>query len=312
MPDEVSSHAGGIDVVVAGSETPWVTPTRVAAWRRLGIQVVGLHPRLDRPGAERLNAGGADLVLADDLDTDVIIREIRLLESSETAPQERAGTVTTVTAVSGGAGATEVAAALAWNLAGRESTVLLDGDLATPSLAVRFGLPPRPDLADLFDTGLGTGRVPLDEVPSIGRLAIVPGALRRTETGLRPDAVVDLSGALAFDRAVVVDGGTWPGPRDILRESDDAVVVVPATAIGIVRLARLAESWSGPKPDVILNRVPNARQDEYLSAARRWSGLEPMATVPQSRRIAAAAATGTGPHRLIRRRMSLHRTGGNE
>jgi MinD-like ATPase involved in chromosome partitioning or flagellar assembly len=303
LPDEVSNHADAIDVVVAGSETPWITPTRVAAWRRLGIRVVGLHPRLDRPAAERLAAGGADLVLADDLDAEQIMREIRLLDVALIEFEDRLGSIVAVTGVHGGCGITEVALAVAWNLAGSGPTVLLDGNLAAPSIAVRLGLPPRPDLADLVDRSLEGGTRSLDAAPAIGRLTVIPGSLRRGDTGIRHDAVVDLALAAAAEHQVVIDCGTWPSARHLVREADRAIVVVPGTPIGVVRLARLVEDWDGPQPALVLNSVLPGRQSDLVGAARRWSGLEPDAVIPPMRKVAAAAASGAPPAPSLRKRL---------
>ena len=65
-PEEVEEEAHRLDVVVAGAETTWVTPARIAAWRRRGLRVIGIFPCGDGPARQRLVAGGADEVLPDD------------------------------------------------------------------------------------------------------------------------------------------------------------------------------------------------------------------------------------------------------
>ena len=303
LPDEVGSQAEAIDVVVAGAETPWVTPTRVAAWRRLGLRVVGLHARADRPARDRLTAGGADLVLADDLDAEQIVREIRLLDASTPEATNREGSMTAVTGVAGGSGVTEIAVALAWNAAGRGDCVLVDGNLPAPALAIRLGLPPRPDLADVFDHALGNGGPTLEEAPRVGRLAIVPGPLRPSDPGLKADVVADMAIALSAHHSVVVDVGSGPQATPVIREADRVVLVVSGTPTGIVRLARAVEGWTGPQPDLVLNMVPAGRRHDVVLAARRWSGLDPVAVVPVSRRVMHAGASGADPHRTLRRRL---------
>lgn len=303
VPDEVSNQADSIDVVVAGSETPWVTPTRVASWRRLGLRVVGLHPASDRPAAERLAAGGADLVLCDDLEADLVIREIRLLDAAPIESHQGSGRLIVVTGVHGGSGVTEVALALAWNESGRARTVLVDGNLIAPSIAVRLGLPPRPDLTDVVDEALGSGVPSVEGMPTTGRLVVIPGSMRDGDTGLRPEAVVDVATALAIDSTVVLDAGAWPSSGSMVSEADQAVVVAGGTPTAIVRLARLAEGWIGPRPHLILNEVHGARRLEVVAAVRRWSGLEPAAIVPPSRRLHAAAVSGAEPPSMLRRRL---------
>ena len=51
----------------------------------------------------------------------------------------------------------EIATALAWAASGKGATALVDADLQGPSVAVRLGLPPRPDLADCIDVVLDRG-----------------------------------------------------------------------------------------------------------------------------------------------------------
>jgi MinD-like ATPase involved in chromosome partitioning or flagellar assembly len=304
VPDEVTSHASGIDVVVAGSETPWVTPTRVAAWRRAGLRVVGVHARSDRPGADRLRAGGADLVLFDDLDTESLIREIRILDVVGSDAMERSGRLVAVTGAHGSPGVSEVAVALAWNAAGRGDAVLVDADLAAPSIAVRLGLPPRPDLADVVDRSLGEAVPAIDDTLTVGALRVVPGSMRPDDPGLRPDVVVDVVEGLAADHVVVADCGRWPTAQSLIRAADEAVLVVGPSPISIVRLARVVEEWVGPQPSLVVNGVTRTRRVEVVRAVRRWSGLDPVAVIPWSRRLVSKAVTGGEPSAGLRRRLA--------
>lgn len=301
LPEEVSRRADGIDIVVAGSETPWVTPARVAAWRRLGIRVVGIHPRADRPAAERLEAGGADLVLVDDLDPEHLVREIRLLEPKQGVRPERSGCLIVVTGCRGSPGRTEVAAALAWMHSAGSTAVLLDADIAAPAVAIRLGLRPRPDLADCVDAALDGESSGTVKLQMVGTLAVVPGMHRSSGSGVRPDAVVDVAQALASERKVIVDAGPWREAGAFIEAADSVMFVSEASPIGIVRAARMAQSWRAPQPALVLNKVPRARFDEMVRAARRWSGLDPTAAIPWRRAIAQAAASGRRPHRSMLR-----------
>ena len=301
LPEEVSRRADGIDIVVAGSETPWVTPARVADWQRLGIRVVGIHPRADRPAAERLEAGGADLVLVDDLDPEQLVREIRLLEPKPGIRPERSGHVVVVTGSRGSPGRTEVATALAWLHSAASPTVLLDADLAAPAVAVRLGLPPRPDVADCVDAALDGDSSGSMTLRSIGRLTVIPGALRSSAGGTRADAVVDVAQALARDRTVVVDAGPWREASAFIESGDSIVFIAEASPVGIVRASQMAESWRGPQPTLVLNKVPRSRADEMVRAVRRWSGLDPAAAIPRRRAVAQAAVAGRPPHRSLLR-----------
>lgn len=157
-PDEILERGSEIDVVVVGSEVPWATTARIAAWSRSGLRVVGVHPAGDRPACERLKAGGADLVIPDDLPAEAMLREIRLLEPASSRAAVEFPLVA-VTGPRGAPGRTEVALALAWLMAGHGIVVLADGDLEAPGVAIRMGVPPRPDLTDAVDEVHGSGSI---------------------------------------------------------------------------------------------------------------------------------------------------------
>jgi len=303
LPDEVTHQADGIDVVVAGAETSWVTPTRVAAWRRLGIRVVGVHARGDRPAAERLGAGGADLILDDDLQPEQLVREIRLLDPLSLDQATKRGNVIAVTGIRGGPGRTEIALAVAWAASGRGETTLVDADLDGPSIAVRLGLPPRPDLADFVDAVLDNGGDVGKRAQTIGRLRVVPGALR--PAGVRPELAADVVEALALTGTVVVDTGPWMNAATLVRTADSVVFVVEASPVGIVRASRIVDAWEGPPPTLVLNKVHRRRKDDMVMALRKWSGLEPETVVPIRTAIRSASTRGSAPHRSLVR--SVHR-----
>ena len=303
MPDEVTRQAAAIDVVVAGAETPWVTPTRVAAWRRLGIRVVGVRAPGDKPAAERLGAGGADLILDDNLEAEQLVREIRLLDSLAVDQATQRGHIIAVTGSRGGPGRTEIALAVAWVASGRGETVLVDADLHGPSIAVRLGLPPRPDLVDFVDAALDHGRGAGTKPQAIGRLRVVPGALR--PGGVRPESAADVIEALALTGTVVVDTGPWMDATTIVQSADSVVFVVEASPIGIVRASRIVDLWEGPPPTLVLNKVPRSRQEDMVMALRKWSGLEPRAVVPLRKAIRNASTRGSAPHRSLVR--AVHR-----
>ncbi|MFQ5948700.1 MAG: hypothetical protein ACE5KX_07560, partial [Acidimicrobiia bacterium] len=85
-PEDLEKDAERVDVVVAGAETSWVTPARVAAWRRAGLRVIGIYAAGDHPARDRLEAGGADEIFPDDTPLPVILQAIRFLRPA--APSE--------------------------------------------------------------------------------------------------------------------------------------------------------------------------------------------------------------------------------
>lgn len=302
-PEEVEEEAHRLDVVVAGAETTWVTPARIAAWRRRGLRVVGIFPCGDRPGRQRLEAGGADEVLPDDTPPGAVVRAIRLLRpAAGPAEAPRTASAVLVTGPPGAPGCTEVALALAWSWAPRRRVLLLDLDVEAPCLAVRLGRAPRPDLVDAAEAVHETGALPASAVTAYGPLALLVGSTRLAEGALPSHLVEDVAAAACCMADVVVaDAGARPGGDPLVKSADRVVLVADASPIGLVRAARLTAEWAGPQPSLVLNRVRPSQAQDLVSAARRWLGLEPAALVPYREAVAAAARTAAPPARALRR-----------
>jgi MinD superfamily P-loop ATPase len=302
-PEEVEEEAHRLDVVVAGAETTWVTPARIAAWRRRGLRVVGMFPCGDGPARQRLVAGGADEVLPDDTPAGEVMRTIRLLRpAAAVAAAPPTARVTVVTGPPGSTGRTEVALALAWEWSARRRTLLLDLDLAAPALAVRLGRPPRPDLVDAAEAVHETGALPPRVVAACGPVGLVVGSTRRGDPALPPHLVADVAAAAAsLAEAVVLDAGARSGDDPLVKGADHAVLVAEASPLGLVRAARLAADWAGPHPWLVLNRVHRPQAAEVVAAARRWTGLDPVALIPELAAITAAARSAQPPARALRR-----------
>ncbi|MEN8234272.1 MAG: hypothetical protein ABFR89_05050 [Actinomycetota bacterium] len=303
QPREIEEHADDIDVVVAGGEVSWVTPTQIASWQRAGLGVLGIHPREDEPAAEMLRMSGVDELLPDSADVRTIVTAIRFISPSA-GPIDRDGTgsVIAVLGPRGAPGTTEVALGLAWESAGKTTTLLVDLDMAAPSIAIRLGLPPRPDISDVADHVRQTGEIATETIHRSGPISVVTGSHRIGEAPLRPSMVDDVIDAAtaAFGR-VVVDLGTAAADDPILKRSDTAVLVIDASAVGVVRAAHLVAGWSGPPPTIVLNRATPRSRADVVDAAREWTGIEPAAVIPDRPSIRAAALAAKRPDARLRR-----------
>jgi MinD-like ATPase involved in chromosome partitioning or flagellar assembly len=197
------------------------------------------------------------------------------------APRPERGLITAVLPVSGGAGATEVALALAVALRQRgERVALVDADEVAPSLAQRVALPLVPNLrnaVDALERGVGSLQEALVALPQRdGGFDLLCGlASPRDWPGLRPDSVAEVVGELARTHGqVLVNAGPRtedvlaPGglarygiTRSMLLVADQLVLVGVATPLGVARTldwladhANLAKS----KPlHIALNRAPS-------------------------------------------------------
>jgi len=305
-PADIELHANDIDVVVAGGEVSWVTSRQVSAWRRLGFGVIGVYPAGDSPAAALLNDGGADEVVPDTVDVAALVQAIRFVVPTheQAAPMER-GRVTAVTGPRGAPGCTEVALAVASMFSERESTVLVDADIAAPALAVRLGLAPRPDITDAADAVRSDGGIAAVCLHSVGGLSVITGSHRPGEDLLRDTMIAGVVDAAAsqFDN-VVLDTGALISGSVLIEESDSVLLVVDASAIGVVRAAQITSRWMGPQPTLILNRVDPRGRSQVIDAARRWTGLEPAAVVPERRQVRRITAAARMPDRRFTNALS--------
>ena len=299
QPSDIEARASEIDVVVAGGEVSWVTPRQVATWRRLGFGVIGVHPAGDVPASQLLERGGASEVVPDSIDVLALVQAIRFVAPAADQPVvEDRGRVTAVTGPRGAPGCTEVALAYASISAESASTVLVDADLSAPALAIRLGLPPRPDLTDAADGVREDGWIASECLHRVGGFSVITGSHRPSESRLRYTLISGVIDAAAAQfEHVILDVGA-DDERDSLVEGADAVLlVVDASAIGVVRAAQITSQWLGPQPTLILNRVDPRDRSQVVDAARRWTGLEPAAVIPDRRQVRRMTAAARMPDR---------------
>ncbi|GMQ85715.1 MAG: hypothetical protein BMS9Abin07_1283 [Acidimicrobiia bacterium] len=303
QPDEIEERADEIDVVAAGAEVAWVTPAQITAWRRKGLSVLGVHPKGDSPAAAMLQAAGVDELVPDDTDPESLITTIRFLAP----PADRETVVATGTAIAvigarGAPGSTEVALGLALNAAERGSTMLIDLDLDAPSIAIRLGLAPRPDITDVADQVRATGRIDPASVHTLGALDVVTGSHRPGEGAIRSTMVEDVIEVATFQYdTAVLDLGAAPPDDRVLKRADQAILVVDGSAVGVVRAARLVAEWSGPPPQIVVNRAARHEHDQLIEAVQQWTGIEPAAVIDDRRAVRTAALGARPPDRLFRR-----------
>jgi len=298
-PSDIENRASEIDVVVAGGEVAWVTPRQIATWRRLGFGVVGVHPKGDGPAAQLLERGGANEVVPDTIDVAALVQAVRFVAPRFEGPSlEAAGIVTAVVGPRGAPGCTEIALAYAGIRSRSRSVVLVDADLEAPALAVRLGLPPRPDITDAADSVRGDGTIDAECLHEVGSISVITGSHRRGETPLRDTMIAGVIDAATarFDE-VVLDIGTIGIDSTRIEGADVVLLVVDASAVGVVRAAQLTSQWMGPQPSLIINRVSMRDRAQVIEATRRWTGLDPAAVVPELKQVRRATVAARMPDR---------------
>ncbi|MBT8197004.1 MAG: hypothetical protein KJO84_00745 [Acidimicrobiia bacterium] len=302
LPEELDPEI--VDVVVAGAETAWVTAAQVAAWKQAGLSVVGVFPRADRPAARLLEVGGADEILDDSTQPEDIVQAIRFLGPNVRVDGDGLGEVVAVTGPRGAPGRTEVAVALAWEWKSNRRVLLIDCDTSAPSLAIRLGVAPRPDLTDAADEVRELGLMTDESIHHWRGLDVVVGSHRPTDQALRTELIEDvIEAARQRFEVVVLDCAPTRDDR-LVKRADHAVLVTEASARGLVRAADLVEHWGGPLPALVINHVDTESTADVARTARRWTGLEPAVFVTYHHDIRRRSRAGEPPSRRIRRPLS--------
>lgn len=299
QPEDIEANLDAIDVVVVGGEVSWATPAVIAAWRTAGLGVIGVAPSGDLPSRNLLEAGGCDEVVPDTIDTVALIQAIRFAAPRRDVPvRSIRGHLTAVVGSRGAPGCTEVALSFALRCSDLgKSTVLVDLDVDAPAIAIRLGLPPRPDLVDAADSAVSGGTIGTTATHRFGSLAVISG-IHRPERGTVRTSDVDaiVRAAVAEWDVVVLDFATGD-PTSLERTPDSTILVVEGSALGIVRAAEKVAEWFGPTPALVLNRVPSGRASEVVEAARRWTGLDPAVAIPERPQVRRVAAKSGWPDR---------------
>lgn len=238
---EAASRA---DAIFIGSDVPWLTDVDFGLFADR-TRIVGVAS--DTPGAALLDRAGAHQVV------DATTPPAALLAIAMSCTQGDDRQLVEVTGPRGAPGRSEVALAMAWE----SGACLIEADRGAPSLGLRMVLPP-------------------DHVRRTherDRMLLSPEPIGVDSAPLDAKAIEMLGGAR---RATILDAG----PGSVWHRSvpvDVSVIVGEATDVGVVRMARLCEQWTGPTPLLVVNRHT---PDQNIRNVIRATGLEPAAVIP--------------------------------
>ena len=84
-----------VDAVIAGSEVPWLSVTRIERWQRSGIAVIGVFPLGDRPAIDMFCRADVAQLFSDRADPLTILRATRDLVAVDRSVFSRARTADT-------------------------------------------------------------------------------------------------------------------------------------------------------------------------------------------------------------------------
>ncbi len=306
QPSDIERNLDAIDVVVVGGETSWVTPSLTSTWRSLGVGVLGVVPEGDAPAARLMDMGGVDEVVPDTIEVTALVQAIRFIAPSGPRPEAPAmGRVVVVTGPPGAPGVTEMATAYALGRTRRSETVLIDLDVANPSIAVRLGLPPRPDVIDVADALRLDGDIDEDLIHRFHGLAVITGVHRPGMPEITREMRHGIFRAASMRWSdVIVDTGTSSSADTDPDGVDEVILVVDGSPVGIVRAAGLTERWLGPAPAVVVNRAPSQGRRQVVEAVRRWTGLDPVLVLPDRPAVRRSAISAHLPERRFARQVA--------
>lgn len=260
------------DVVIVSADTPWITSTKIRHWQHAGLRVIGIHAPGDKP-ARRLLAA-CDEIRSTASDPQALVHLARILGSNARLTQAD-GSLWFVTGPAGSPGRTEVAIALARAMTLTGETSLIDGDRDNPSVSIRLGLPPDPNIGSITHIG---------EAPSIGALRVLPGAFGVTPpTQAKFEALCQA--ALDTIGDAVIDGSSWQSGYRIPVDAQ-AIFVCDASPSGAIRAALTLKTWDLEPPLLIVNRVTDF---DMVPSIRAATGLEPALLIEESSAIRAAS-----------------------
>jgi hypothetical protein len=309
-------------VLIIDDICSFLTPRLVLEVQKRGRQVLGVFDPNDSPDAkERLRECGVDQVLEADASADEFVVALRALVvlapdghgSSTGTGDQRMAQMIAVGAPPGGCGATEIAIALAFDLARFGTTVLVDLDEVAPSVAQRLGLPMLPNLRSAIDAIAHHNAALESSLIFSGRLAVLTGLsnerdwmdVRTFEVGAvlaelraRSDYVVANVGS-QLGEVGFGDGGRFALSRLGVSLADRLVVVGLPTPVGVSRMTTwslAAEALNPEAPQTLLvNRAPRSgfRRGEIAQELNDATGQPRVLFVGEDSQLRASAWTGS-------------------
>jgi MinD-like ATPase involved in chromosome partitioning or flagellar assembly len=293
---------GEFDVLILDDLCPFLSPKLVGRLENDGRAVVGLvDPEYREEGTRILRRCGVDVILGMDVSLDELLGVSALAAGAADGffdDTEREDIlIVGVTGPEGSCGKTEVAIGIARALTTRFGpAVLLDLDLDRPSIAVRLGLRPHPNLRSAM-LALREGRLGRDDMfQRVRRVDVLPGLYAGDDAP--PPAARELSELLRSlsARAVVADLGSSTG---VLGEFGAVALVGRADPVGIARLLAWLPKAAVPaeRLHVMLNHAPGDpfARAEVIRELRAVADASTVTFLPTDPAVSDAAWESTVP-----------------
>lgn len=291
------------DILLIDDVCSFLSPGLVAMLRQDGRHVLGVYDRDEGPDAKRrlMECGISDVIESDAMADEFLAQVSTVAETalpswirSSDGPN---GRIIGVVGAAPGVGATEVAVGLAWSLARRVDSVLVDIDSVRPSIAQRLDLPPHPNLLTLVDAVVHGYPAMTAEV-ALDRLRVVPGvAIPRVLPDHELAMVLDFL-ASRCDVLVVDLGSAVDASEATMSGCDALVVVFSGDPVGLTRLVRDGARWRRLAETTamvaIANRCPGRRfhRHELVREVDEALGPVPVITTTHDEGVLGGAWEG--------------------
>lgn len=312
--DEDGVLAQAAHVLLVDDTASYLSGRLVDRLRERGMAVVVVvDPTQFEEVADWVRRLGADAIVPADEAADRIVAvatEVAGPRPSDatagSVAPDRTGRVIAVAGVSGGVGATEVALGVAGAL---DRALVVDLDLASPSVAQRLDLPLHPNLRSAVEAQRA-GADPHQHLHTMGGLGVLGGAAGSGDwAGLDPADLRSLVVDLSSDRAAVVNLPAGPPmahphgavtvadlTRPMLGVADVVLAVTLATPVGLSRTFEwlaAADGLVGGRLHVVVNRAPSSgfRRREARIELEKALGL-PVWFLPDDRAVPRAGWSG--------------------
>lgn len=309
------------DIVFIDDICSFLSPRLITALKRAGKQAVGVFDPEDGPDAKRrlLECGISDVIECGAAPTEFL--EVALLvlgQFSVTEGDYGRGPQPFTIGVLGtanGVGVTEIAVAVAGDVAKSVPTALVDLDPVWPSVAQRLDLSLHPNIRSALDAVVHRTSALVDSVQRRGDLTVVVGVADGGNAGpvAAPEASALLEDLGSIADLIICDLGPFEtATRGVLRTMETVIVVGSGNPVGVSRLiktvGRLQDLVDQSRLLLVVNQVPRGRfkrSEIHRELAISWPDA-PVVFLPTDRQVCEAAwegqQLGRGPfHKAVRR-----------
>ena len=316
MRSRVMGHEQAVtdqyEVLFIDDVCSFLTPRLVRTVREKGREIVGVYDPADAPDAKRhlLECGITDVIEEGAApDEFLVMAQATMLHRVPPSPAVTAAPRSFRVGVLGpigGVGCTEIAIGIAMSLSLSRSTLFIDLDDRTPSVAQRLDLPIHPNLLTALEAAHQTSGSVTEAILHHDSVDVIGGLVTTVRAYDIPpveiEGVFDEIGKAGYELVVADLGSPRPDRLDYVR-FHVLIVVGLGNPVGMSRLVRSVQDLSTRidmrETVALVNRVAagSRRRLEIRAEMARLLPTTPVILVPEDSRLERASWDGTCPGR---------------